>query len=250
LIAIDLLLVLSSIAFKNVIILPPPPRIISFFSFYTRATYTKIIIITTLSTIYLYIDTQYIPLFFVLSATTTTTVITCCGHPLMRNLHLRSLRLDDASALAPLYTCPTAMKYYRCGRVLEPAQVGPWLASFLTESTPGNAKNHIFAIILDGVTVGFVQSIEASPDELAGSSPVEIAYCVVPSMSGKGIATAASAILMDSICGDFFASYHPDNSGSRRVLQKLGFVDDPDRQKVERNFEGVVVVRNYSIYES
>lgn len=66
----------------------------------------------------------------------------------------------------------------------------------------------------------------------ADDGRVEIGYAVVPSMRGRGIATAACAALVDRAWSDGAREIHadtePGNSPSRRLLLSAGFRPQPD----------------------
>lgn len=64
----------------------------------------------------------------------------------------------------------------------------------------------------------------------------EIGYCLRPSSAGRGHATEAGLLVIDSIAssfnGLFFATAHPKNKASQRVLEKMGLKPDETRQNV------------------
>ncbi len=55
-----------------------------------------------------------------------------------------------------------------------------------------------------------------------------------PSFSGRGFTTKASQMVIEYVGGSFMATAHPENIGSRKVLEKLGFKMDPTRQRVPK----------------
>ena len=52
----------------------------------------------------------------------------------------------------------------------------------------------------------------------------ELMYCIVPQQSGRGLATGSARVIIEYAGGDFFASVHPDNKASQKILSNLGFV--------------------------
>jgi RimJ/RimL family protein N-acetyltransferase len=72
----------------------------------------------------------------------------------------------------------------------------------------------------------------AGPGTPAADPVVEIGYDVVPSMRGRGIATAACVGIVERAwragAGAVRADTDLDNGGSRRVLAKVGFLQQPD----------------------
>jgi len=57
----------------------------------------------------------------------------------------------------------------------------------------------------------------------------ELGYFICPAFAGRGLATDASRLAMDSLEGPFMATVHPKNIGSCIVLKKLGYRADPTR---------------------
>lgn len=62
----------------------------------------------------------------------------------------------------------------------------------------------------------------------------DLSYCIAPSFGSKGLTTKASRLVLDYIPGNFVATAHPKNIGSKRVLEKLGFKPDLSRQNVKK----------------
>jgi RimJ/RimL family protein N-acetyltransferase len=86
---------------------------------------------------------------------------------------------------------------------------------------------------------GFAGCFWAVPSNLKGTQ-IEISYCIAARFSGKGLTTAAGQLVINALLeqqnfiGTIFATAHPDNKGSVRVLQKLGLEPDPARQGVPK----------------
>lgn len=79
------------------------------------------------------------------------------------------------------------------------------------------------------------------------STEVEICYALSPQFSRRGLATNAGKLVLQyryeypDFTGTIFATVHPHNEFSRRVLEKLGLKPDPERQNVLKGGS----VRNY-----
>lgn len=88
----------------------------------------------------------------------------------------------------------------------------------------------IFQIVVDGLVVGDI-SFHGPP---ADSSPrtVEVGYGVVPSWRGRGVATRACALVLETAWADgadlVIAETAPGNVASQKVLLSNGFRRRPD----------------------
>ena len=82
-----------------------------------------------------------------------------------------------------------------------------------------------FAVLLESVVIGRVEAT-------AHTGIVEIAYLINPSLWGQGLGTAATGLLLSELRREgehnFWATTVPENLGSAKVLEHLGFTEiDP-----------------------
>lgn len=142
---------------------------------------------------------------------------------------LRPIFPEDYEGISAIYLDPKSMQYFgHHGKVYTLAEVkklaSGWAQVNLSSTT---IKEQRWAIIShDGVS-GYVFT-SVSQD----SKRTEIAYCISPYFSGRGLTTQASKLVIEYVGGPFVATVHPENIGSRKVLEKLGFKEDPIRQGV------------------
>ena len=137
---------------------------------------------------------------------------------------LRAYRPSDAAALAEQRSDPTTAEWqdFALPYPLEKAQ--EIVDSPFDGPTPGEWWG---LAIADPATDEYMGSLAI---HLAGHShTAEVGYSLSPAHRGKGIATAATRLLVDSLFErpDIIrveASLHPDNIASAMVLERLGFV--------------------------
>ncbi len=125
--------------------------------------------------------------------------------------------------------------------------ISPAWLEMLRNSSETDPWQHGFAVVeqQSGSVIG-TAGFKGPPDE---NGVVEIAYGVVPSKQGRGVATAAAGLLVEYAItqGDakqIIAHTLPEHNASTRVLKKNGFefageVIDPEDGKVWRWERGV-----------
>ena len=150
-------------------------------------------------------------------------------------LALRPPRLSDAPALLAIFSDAAAQRYtlhfgslYECRRHIAVHErhrrrvgCGPWLISE-KES---------------GTVIGWGGLYE---DPLDRRWNIEVAYSFARSSWGKGYASELVAHCLDGArdelgLAEVVAFSHADNAGSRRVLEKAGFVFERSLPEMDRN---------------
>lgn len=152
---------------------------------------------------------------------------------------MRPMFPNDRFIMEDCFTDPSNMKYFGAGKV--------WSKTQIETSFYKNAYNNLnepdisaWSIIShQGLTGCFFitrKKCENSSEIKKKEETIEIGYCLRQSLSGKGYTTEAGQLITDSIAPDFnglfFATVHPKNKGSQRVLEKIGLTPDIKRQNV------------------
>ncbi|CUJ62173.1 GNAT family acetyltransferase [Achromobacter xylosoxidans] len=133
---------------------------------------------------------------------------------------LRRLRQDDVPMILALESDPEVMRHSTGVKPATQArrqELLDWL------KTPPDAIGHWAVVDPDGVAVGWI-----SLTRLEDTGALQLAYRLQRSAWGRGYATGAARQLCDYAwraldCAELLAVTWPDNLGSQRVLQKLGF---------------------------
>lgn len=128
--------------------------------------------------------------------------------------------------LYPVYCNADAMQYYGVGKVKTMEEVDHTYALKAAKNLR-EARAINYLIITAHGAAGQL-AVEYSILEQAQ----EISYGISPDFKGRGIATAASQTAMRSYKGYFYATVHPQNTGSVAVLKKLGFKRNESRVNV------------------
>lgn len=145
---------------------------------------------------------------------------------------LRPVFPEDYVSFLPMYTSSKAMKYYKDGRVYSPEEIKEFAQRDAYWNKEVNLKNNFtWSIITSQGIAGVVGLIRSNPDHIKGKG---LFYCISPTFSGKNITTTASQLVLESTKGPFYATVHPKNLASHRVLEKLGFTRDFSRQGVPK----------------
>lgn len=161
------------------------------------------------------------------------------------NLFMRPLFPGDHVSLRPIYTDPEQMKYFGEGKTLSLIDIENRIIRQTQTNNMISPPYYTLAIITQGGVAGqfFVvfPNLESDPKD----DKSEIGYCLSPSFGGRGLTTEAGHLVLDSFCGPFFATVHPNNVASTRVLEKLGFKADLTCQNVPKFGS----IRNYYVLE-
>ncbi len=141
---------------------------------------------------------------------------------------LRPIFPEDYEGISAIYSDQKSMQYFGQGRAYTLAEVKKFASRWAKENLSSTTmKEQRWAIISHDGFTGCVFTF-ISKD----SKRTEIAYCISPYFSGRGLTTQASKLVIEYVGGPFVATVHPENIGSRKVLEKLGFKEDPIRQGV------------------
>lgn len=151
--------------------------------------------------------------------------------PVDKHVHLRQLTLEDANELFALVD---SNRDY----------LSPWLEWVDDTKSPNDSVGFItsvqekrykgseyqWGIVLDGDIVG-----HAGLMHLSDSQKPEIGYWVAKTAAGQGLTTkVAQAITMFGIeqldLEEIIIRAEPENTGSNRVAEKLGYVKSPETQ--------------------
>lgn len=173
-----------------------------------------------------------------------------------KDVVLRPVFPEDYVYFIPVFTNETVMKYFGDGKILNPVEV--------QERTHRHAKN-LLRYYGEDKTHSLLHASERTPNGefyswtiithrgIAGRVTIKIpeekglmpdlSYCIAPSFGGKGLTTEASSLVLHDIPGNFEATVHPENIGSIKVLEKLGFKPDISRQNIKKFGN----IRNYYI---
>lgn len=134
-------------------------------------------------------------------------------------LVLRSLRVDDADALHPMYSDADANTYGS-----HPSTTTPEESRARLEKAIADPTWRAWAITLkgDNTAIGTVACYEKRQGKVT-----EIGYVLKRAFWGRGIVTEAVAAMIDLLFAEgqrrVFADTDPDNKTSIAVLERLGF---------------------------
>ena len=138
-------------------------------------------------------------------------------------LILRPFEAGDRDALFAVFSHPEAMKYWSTPPHASPEETAQMIAGSMAADP---ATHQEFVILLEGEVIG-----------KAGLWQVpEIGYILHPDYWRKGIATEAIGAVLDHAFGTMgldrvVADVDPDNTGSIRSLEKLGFRETGREEK-------------------
>jgi RimJ/RimL family protein N-acetyltransferase len=146
-----------------------------------------------------------------------------CGADSARSLTCGPLLQTKDLVLQPVGACDIADM---CRWLNEPA-VAAWMSALPYPFRLSDARHYLgqigeagadfWTITLDGAFIGQI----GIGDELG--------YWLIPEVWGRGFATQAATAALANAFGTgsrmVIAGVHPDNRGSRRVLDKLGFLE-------------------------
>ncbi|BBN88478.1 GNAT family N-acetyltransferase [Azospira sp. I09] len=146
----------------------------------------------------------------------------------MGPISITPLEIEDTKAIAHLGRHPEVFQYIP--EIKQPFDAETWCKNAID-----NGCNHIRHLIKVGpqrTPVGYVQICRRLNMDL------ELGYWIGKEYWGHGIASAAASlalVLFVSAGGSpkVFAATKPDNPASRRVLEKLGFLESSESQPPE-----------------
>ena len=142
-------------------------------------------------------------------------------------LRLRPYRREDAPELFALYSDPRVVRYWSFPAWTSPAQASAYLDRALSEMAEGRTLPWAVARRVDDCLVGTVTLFALAP----GQGRAELGSSLLPALQGQGHATeavrAALAYGFDALgLRRIEADVDPRNAPSRRVLERLGFVQE------------------------
>lgn len=169
---------------------------------------------------------------------------------------MRPMFPNDHLTLEDCFTDPIHIQYFGTGAVWSKMQIKE---VFYSSAHKNLILNHtaVWSIISDrGLTGCFWLTKKKNEGQLESKETkehkeceetAEIGYCSRPALSGRGYTTEAGHLVINSFPTEFngliFATVHPKNKGSQKVLEKLGLKPDPEKQnmfiekyKASRNF--------------
>lgn len=130
--------------------------------------------------------------------------------------------LSDHQAMGDVWSDPEQMRYFGDGQVLSSIQITQRalrLAFLAAQDNPDHM--HWSFVVRQGNDLAVAGRITF----LYYNKPttLELAYCTSPRFAGRGLAGAASLLLLQEFNCAFKATAHPENKASIAVLQRLGF---------------------------
>lgn len=166
-----------------------------------------------------------------------------------KKIWLRPTFPNDHLSLQDCFMDPDNMKYFQSGKVWSKEKIEATLktCAFLNLVRP---KVSSWSIIShDGMagcfwaapqkqikTLSTLGNNDLDTKKDKEKDEIEIGYNLRPTFSGKGITTEAGEVVLNSMLpyfkGKVFATAHPNNIASQRVLQKIGLEPDPCNQNV------------------
>lgn len=145
------------------------------------------------------------------------------------NLFLRPVFPDDYRSFISIYTDPVTMRYFGRGITISVPEIKERILNRAIANRINDASYHWSLITHDGIA-GIISVWYPDTEEPLD----ELAYCLAPRFSGRGLTTDGSRLVIDFISKPFVATVHPDNIASVKVLEKLGFKKDPTRLGVPK----------------
>ena len=136
-----------------------------------------------------------------------------------KRLHMRPTVIDDAEALFEIYGDPDSMTWWSSAPKSSVEEVRDYIAPRL--DWPGG-RGWSITRKGDDRAIGTLSAIEKR------AGVIELGYSLARAHGGQGHATEAVAALIDRLfdgegCRRVFADTDPDNIGSNRLLERLGF---------------------------
>jgi RimJ/RimL family protein N-acetyltransferase len=135
---------------------------------------------------------------------------------------------DDLDDIAALLGDPEVMRYYR--RPYDRDEALAWIWWNL-----GLYRQEGFGLWLVTLreTGEFVGDCGLTPQEIEGTTDIEVGYHVRPELQGRGYATEAAAACRDLARDELgvhrlISIIHPDNTPSQRVAEKIGLSFERD----------------------
>lgn len=167
------------------------------------------------------------------------------------DVFLRPLFPTDHPYFRPIFTDSHVMTYFGNGQTLTPVEIEERIKVRAENNRKYYGENKTFSLLppheksnkMEAYHWALITHSKVKGEGIAGilsivipgaEAMVELAYCIAPLFGGKGLTTKAAQLVLDAIPGNFVATVHPDNIGSKRVLEKLGFSSDPLRQGVKK----------------
>ncbi|KAF9634527.1 hypothetical protein BFW01_g5422 [Lasiodiplodia theobromae] len=142
------------------------------------------------------------------------------------------MRLDDVADMHLLRERPEVMKYTPTGPATDVSQTEEWVRGCLSRSNCYNFTIELLPTDPEHTTTTKVIGV------LGAARAPEIGYLLHPDYWGKGITTEAVTAFLplfwkkyDGVYDYATAEIDPDHDGSRKVLQKCGFVLWKTREK-------------------
>lgn len=156
-------------------------------------------------------------------------------------LVLRQLREDDAAALFAVLSDPDVMTWWSSGPHQSPAETEDYVKGNAAE---GRGYTCWAITAADDVALGWVILIDGKPDVK------EIGYILHRNHWSRGVAAEAVSRVIDYGFGDLnlrriFADTDPENPGSIRLLERLGFQREG---RLRSEWETHIGVRDSLIY--
>jgi len=155
---------------------------------------------------------------------------TLCGS----QCFLRPVFPEDYTAFLPVFMNEDQMKHLGSGKPITMEKAKEYTESGVRENDKIKPIYFSWAIITHQGIAGRVfitNTTEEYSENEKDKKKIEkeLGYFICPAFAGRGLATDASRLAMDSLEGPFMATVHPKNIGSCIVLKKLGYRADPTR---------------------
>jgi ribosomal-protein-alanine N-acetyltransferase len=140
-------------------------------------------------------------------------------------VHLRAPRDGDQPALFALFSSPRVVRYWSTPEWTDPAQADAWLARQTTFLQANSGLTWAIALHDDDVLIGTTSLHAFMPEQ----GRAEVGYTLHPLRWGSGLATEAVRLTLRYAFDELDlrrieADSDPRNSGSCRLLERLGFV--------------------------
>ncbi|MBB6048408.1 GNAT family N-acetyltransferase [Armatimonas rosea] len=140
---------------------------------------------------------------------------------------LRGVALTDTDAVFAIWSDPEAMRYWSHPPYTERAQAEAKLTGDLASSAAGSALPWAITLVGDDQLIGMctLHQIDLS------NGRAEVGYLLGRSYWGQGLATEAASLVIDYAFTTLGlrrleADIDPRNTGSQRLLERLGFERD------------------------
>lgn len=157
------------------------------------------------------------------------------------NIWIRPIFPQDWRAFVPILTNAEYVQYYGAGKPFSIDEIESRMAGRAYRNlgnVPEELKKYspafIFSVVDHEGVAGEVFYFR--PQSEIDTGRMEIAYAIAPTRAGRGYAVKASQLVMDYLGGSFVATAHPNNIGSCRTLEKLGFKLDTSRLNDTKKF--------------